>query len=93
MQEAHAAGVAAAREFVKRAEIDEDGFVRDTFGRASLKVGDRSGDFRSALKRLGPDAEVWEGYWCLRLPIRWTHPKSVIVAPVVEVRSWSHSSK
>jgi hypothetical protein len=61
-QEAHAAGVAAAREFVKRAEIDKDGFVRDTFGRASLKVGDRSGDVRSALKRLDPDA-VWEGYW------------------------------
>jgi len=59
---ARPAGVAAAKDFVKHAGIDEDGFVRDTCGRASLKVGDRSGHFRSALKRLDPDAEAWEGY-------------------------------
>jgi hypothetical protein len=63
LHEARAAGIAAAREFVKRAEIDVDGFVADTFGRAYLKVGDPSSHFRSALKRLDPEAEAWEGYW------------------------------
>jgi hypothetical protein len=37
LHEAHTAGLAAAREFVKRAEIDEDVCVRDICGRASLK--------------------------------------------------------
>jgi hypothetical protein len=54
LDEARAAGIAAAREFVKRAEIDSDGFVADTFGRAYLKVGNPSSPFRSALKRLTP---------------------------------------
>ena len=66
LQEAHSAGVAAAREFVqhaeKRGEI-QDGFVPDTCGSAYLKVGNPSGNFRSALKRLDPKAEAWEGYW------------------------------
>src|ERR1039457_6097810 len=51
------------QESLLNAEIDEDGCVRDTCGRASLKVGDRSGHFRSALKRLDPEAQAWEGYW------------------------------
>jgi hypothetical protein len=63
LHEARAAGIAAARDFVKRTEIAADGFVSDTFGRAYLKVGDPTGPFRRALKRLDPEAEAWEGYW------------------------------
>jgi hypothetical protein len=68
LEDAHAAGLAAAREFVKRAEERgeiQNGFVLDTCGSAYLKVGGPSGHFRSALERLDPEAEPWEGYWSI----------------------------
>jgi hypothetical protein len=63
LDEARMAGLAAVREFLKTAEMNADGSIRDTCGYAYLKAGNPSISFRSALRRLDPEAEAWQGYW------------------------------
>jgi hypothetical protein len=63
IDEAHAAGMAAVKDFVERTWMAKDGVIYDASGCAFVKVRTPSYQFREALKRLNPKAHGLYGAW------------------------------